>query len=72
MKKGITLVELLAVIIILGIVTSIAVPIVLNVISVSRMNAYVKNVEMVRKAASVNRPTWKVGRFRLYRKLWFG
>lgn len=51
MKKGITLVELLAVIIILGIVTSIAVPIVLNVISVSRMNAYVKNVEMVRKAA---------------------
>ena len=53
MKKGFTLVELLAVIVILAVILVIAIPQVLKVVDNSRLNAYIKNEEMVLKAVDV-------------------
>ena len=50
MKKGFTLVELLAVIVILAVILVIAIPQVLKVVDNSRINAYIKNEEMVLRA----------------------
>ena len=50
MKKGFTLVELLAVIVILAVILVIAVPLVLKVVDNSRLSAYLKNEQMVLKA----------------------
>ena len=53
MKKGFTLVELLAVIVILAVILIIAIPQVLKVVDNSRINAYIKNEQMVLKAVDV-------------------
>lgn len=50
-KKGFTLVELLAVIVILALILAIAVPAISNVIQESRNRAYLENVSMIVKAA---------------------
>ena len=50
MKKGFTLVELLAVIVILAIILAIAVPSITNLIENARINAYIKNEEMMIRA----------------------
>ena len=53
MKKGFTLVELLAVIVILAVILVIAVPQVLKVVDNSRISAYLKNKQMVLKAVDL-------------------
>ena len=53
MKKGFTLVELLAVIVILAVILVIAVPLVLKVVDNSRISAYLKNEQMVLKAVDL-------------------
>ena len=50
-QKGLTLVELLAVIVILGIIAAIAVPAVANIIENSRKDAHVANAESLYNAA---------------------
>ncbi|AOM82353.1 type II secretion system protein [Salisediminibacterium beveridgei] len=50
-QKGLTLVELLAVIVILGIIAAIAVPAVANIIDNSRKDAHVANAESLYNAA---------------------
>ena len=50
-EKGLTLVELLAVIVILGIIAAIAVPAVANIIDNSRKDAHVANAESLYNAA---------------------
>ncbi len=47
MKKGFTLVELLAVVVILGIVLVIALPAVTDIVNNARLNAHIKNEEML-------------------------
>ncbi len=49
-KKGFTLVELLAVIVVLAIILAIAIPSVLFIISNSRMNAFKNNGDMLKRA----------------------
>lgn len=51
MKKGFTLVELLAVIVILGIIAAITMPIVDNVLKNSRQKAYDEQVNFILKQA---------------------
>lgn len=51
MKKGFTLVELLAVIILLGIISMIAVPLINDQIQLSREKAYEQNVVSIEEAA---------------------
>jgi len=51
MKKGFTLVELLAVIVVLGVILAIAIPNVLNIIEKTRIDAIIKNEEMMINAA---------------------
>ena len=51
MKKGFTLVELLAVIVILAVILVIAIPQVLKVVDNSRKSAYIKNEQMVENVA---------------------
>ena len=53
MKKGFTLIELLAVIVILAVILVIAIPQVLKVVDNSRINAYIKNEQMVLKAVDL-------------------
>ena len=50
-QKGLTLVELLAVIVILGIIAAIAVPAIANIIDNSRKDAHVANAEALYDAA---------------------
>ena len=50
-QKGLTLVELLAVIVILGIIAAIAVPAIANIIDNSRKDAHVANAESMYDAA---------------------
>ena len=50
MKKGFTLVELLAVIIILAVISTIVVPIVLNIVNDSKKSTYQSSVELYGKA----------------------
>ena len=50
-QKGLTLVELLAVIVILGIIAAIAVPAVANIIDNSRKDAHVANAESLYNAS---------------------
>jgi len=52
MKKGFTLVELLAVIILLGIIVLVAYPVVNNQIDLARNEAYQRTVESIEEAAS--------------------
>ena len=52
-KKGFTLVELLAVIVILAIVALITTPIVLKIINVARKGAFTRSAEMVLKASKL-------------------
>jgi len=51
MKKGFTLVELLAVVILIGVVSFIAVPIIGDQIKLSRQSAYEKTVQYIEEAA---------------------
>lgn len=51
MKKGFTLVELLAVFIVLGIIAMITMPIVGNVIQTSKEKTYTKQLEIVKETA---------------------
>ncbi len=51
MKKGFTLVELLAVIVILGIILAVAIPKIINIVENARESAYKSNEKMLRKAA---------------------
>ena len=50
MKKGFTLVELLAVIIILAVISTIVVPIVLNIVNDSKKSTYQSSIELYGKA----------------------
>ncbi|MBR3897792.1 MAG: prepilin-type N-terminal cleavage/methylation domain-containing protein [Bacilli bacterium] len=50
-NKGFTLVELLAVIVMIAIVASISVPIIISVINDSRAKSYDRQVEMIKDAA---------------------
>lgn len=52
-QKGFTLVEVLAVIIILGIVVTIVYPIVVSTIKSSEIKAYNSQIEIIKKAAKV-------------------
>jgi prepilin-type N-terminal cleavage/methylation domain-containing protein len=52
MKKRFTLIELLAVMVILAIILAIAIPSISNIIENSRLNAYKSNEKMLSKAAS--------------------
>lgn len=52
MRKGFTLVEVLAVIVILGVIALIAYPAVDNTIKDSREKAYLENISNIEKAAS--------------------
>lgn len=51
MKKGFTLVELLAVVVLLGIISAIVVPVVGNQIETARKNAYKQTVNSIEEAA---------------------
>lgn len=50
-QRGLTLIELLAVIVVLGIIAAIAVPAVGSVIDKSKVNADVQTIELVKSAA---------------------
>jgi len=51
-KKGFTLVEILAVIVILGIIGAITVPFIMNIVTKARRDAFVDSSEFLVKAAS--------------------
>ena len=51
LRRGFTLVELLAVIVILGLILAIAVPRIISLVENSRINAHISNEEMVIRAA---------------------
>ncbi|MBM6619755.1 competence type IV pilus major pilin ComGC [Bacillus suaedaesalsae] len=52
-QKGLTLVELLAVIVILGIIAGIAVPSISNIIEKSKEDAYQANIDMIEAAGKL-------------------
>lgn len=52
-QKGLTLVELLAVIVILGIISGIAVPSISGIINNSKAEAHTANVQMIKAAAKM-------------------
>ena len=54
-KKGFTLVELLAVIVILAVILAIAVPGISNMINSSKRNAFESSLKMVLKAAELKK-----------------
>lgn len=54
MKKGFTLIEVLAVIVILGLIALITTPIIFNVVDNSRMNAFTRSVEEMKNVIDMD------------------
>lgn len=69
MKKGFTLIELLGVIILLGVLSLIAYPIIQNTIKNSRENAYIETIQNIERAALLYSVNHDLGENEYYKKI---